>query len=177
MTPSVLSEERPTDRRLGNSYRFAAYGSLLLKTGSDPDPSFGWVGTLGYRRTTMPYADQYVRARHYGGVEGRWTSVDPLWPMERAYIYVADNPATATDVYGLQKNDPDPFEAYCQGWNRLLDDLLTPKQTWRPWAPVVTKRDSAGRVVLPAGRSYLANCCEAIRSSFLVESGCLAKVA
>ena len=74
---------------------------------------FGWVGGLGYRETRREWVSHYVRARHYGFTMGMWTSVDPLWPTEAAFGYVA-NPLVATDGSGLR---PDLVNDY---FNKLF---------------------------------------------------------
>ena len=57
--------------------RYKPYGADLATTGTMP--MYGWVGSLGSRRTSGPHAEQYNRARHFGNPEGRWTTVDPIW--------------------------------------------------------------------------------------------------
>ena len=61
-----------------NTYRYKPYGALLSKTGAGADPAFGWVGTQGYKQTQKKFSDFYVRARHYGSSQGRWTTKDPI---------------------------------------------------------------------------------------------------
>ena len=83
-----------------NTYRYKPSGDLLAKTGSSPDPRFLWTGDTGSRTTTKAYAEQYNRARHYGSRQGQWTTVDPIWPDERAYGYVNGNPTSYLDQDG-----------------------------------------------------------------------------
>jgi RHS repeat-associated protein len=83
-----------------NTYRYKPSGDLLAKTGSSPDPRFLWTGDTGSRTTTKAYAEQYNRARHYGNKQGQWTTVDPLWPDERAYGYVGGSPVVWVDPTG-----------------------------------------------------------------------------
>jgi len=83
-----------------NTYRYKPYGALLAKTGTGADPKMGWVGTLGYRGTGRRQSDYYVRARHYGSVRGRWTTVDPLWPGEATYTYAQASPVNWADTTG-----------------------------------------------------------------------------
>src|SRR5438034_1098879 len=61
-----------------NTYRYKPFGAQLAKTGVGADPSFLWVGTQGYRKTSRKFSDFYVRARHYSSEEGRWTTKDPI---------------------------------------------------------------------------------------------------
>jgi RHS repeat-associated protein len=83
-----------------NTYRYKPYGELLAKTGSAADPAFMWNGTTQSRRTGLAFSGQYNRARHYGTRQGQWTTVDPLWPSERAFVYVSGNPVRWTDPSG-----------------------------------------------------------------------------
>jgi RHS repeat-associated protein len=75
------------------------YGEVQSSTGSNPTP-FGFVGTLGYYRDLA--TRQYVRARYLRPDQGRWQTVDPLWPDESAYGYL-NEPNLAGDYSGLQK--------------------------------------------------------------------------
>lgn len=84
-----------------NTFRYKPYGDLLASTGAGSDPSFGWVGTLGYRRTARRFSDQYVRARHSGSLLGQWTTVDPLWPGTHPFSYASGDPVTSVDPTGL----------------------------------------------------------------------------
>lgn len=63
---------------------------------------FGWVGGWGYRPTALPLPSHYVRARHYDNVTGSWTSADPIWPEERAYLYVDGRALDLVDPSGTQ---------------------------------------------------------------------------
>src|SRR5580700_10284478 len=85
-----------------NTYRYKPYGGQLAKTGTGSDPAFTWVGNQGYRQTANKYADVYIQARHYGTVQGTWTSVDALWPEEMPYVYVGGRPVVLVDPTGLQ---------------------------------------------------------------------------
>ncbi len=62
--------------------------------------TFGWVGGHGYRETRREWVSHYVRARHYSYMTGGWTSVDPLWPSEMAYGYVAGRVLSSFDFSG-----------------------------------------------------------------------------
>jgi len=74
------------------------YGEVQSSTGSNPTP-FGFVGTLGYYRDLATRL--YVRARYLRPDQGRWQTVDPLWPDESAYGYVRNMPLLWTDGTGL----------------------------------------------------------------------------
>lgn len=84
-----------------NTYTYKPYGEQLAKTGSGADPKFGWVGSLGYRKTTRRFSEQYVRARHYGTLQGQWTTVDPLWPGEWQFCYIFGCPVREGDPSGM----------------------------------------------------------------------------
>ena len=40
--------------------------------------------------------------RHGSTLDGRWTTVDYLWPVEKAYVYSSQRPAVLVDPSGLQ---------------------------------------------------------------------------
>jgi len=84
-----------------NTYRYKPFGELLAKTGTGADPKFMWNGGTQSRRTGIAYSEQYNRARHYGTRQGQWTTVDPLWPRERAYGYAIANAVNWPDPAGL----------------------------------------------------------------------------
>ena len=84
-----------------DTYRYKPYGGILAQTGTSSNPSMQWVGSKGYRNTGNAHSEIYVRRRHVSTVEGRWTSVDPLWPLELAYVYANTGPATYSDPSGL----------------------------------------------------------------------------
>jgi len=85
-----------------NTYRWKPFGERLAKTGAGADPTLGWVGAYGYRRTQRSRSEYYMLARHYDSIGGRWTTVDPLWPEELAYLYCGTNPIARLDPSGLQ---------------------------------------------------------------------------
>lgn len=82
-----------------NTYRYKPYGGLLSKAGSAEDPAFLWLGGLGYR-DSMPGA-KYVRRRTLVSSIGSWSSCDPMWPIEPAYVYANSSPSMKTDASGL----------------------------------------------------------------------------
>jgi|GEM_PF-6459866 len=84
-----------------NTYRHKPYGTQLAKAGAGADPNFQWVGTSGYRMTSLSHSSHYVRARHYAQEHGTWTTVDPLWPNQLPYSYAYGNPVTVIDFAGL----------------------------------------------------------------------------
>ncbi|RYG96655.1 MAG: hypothetical protein EON58_11580 [Alphaproteobacteria bacterium] len=114
-----------------NTYRHKPYGGQLSKTGTGVDPRFLWTGDTGSRTTGTSNAEQYNRARHYGSRQGNWTSVDPLWPKESAYIYVSGRPTAWTDPSGMQKQVAGPLmdmstcPSEVQKWLKKLCDNLS----------------------------------------------------
>ncbi len=74
------------------------YGEIRTDSDSNPTP-FGYGGTWGYY--SDPSGMLYVRARYYKPVEGRWLTVDPLWPGESAYGYCTCEPIIFTDPDGM----------------------------------------------------------------------------
>jgi len=92
-----------------NTYRYKPFGATLAKTGTGPDPAFGWAGTHGYRPTGNPFSNFYVMFRHYDDTSGRWPTVDPIgfgggdW---NPYRYVGNEPIVVADPLGLQGGLP-----------------------------------------------------------------------
>lgn len=117
-----------------DTYTYKPYGEQLAKTGVGADPKFGWVGSLGYRKTSRRFSEQYVRARHYGTLQGQWTTVDPLFaerfPSQR--VYSDSNPITYFDLCGTQcpggksaprfRNCSADFERKICAWCKRLGD-------------------------------------------------------
>ena len=85
---------------IGNRYRYKPYGSQQSKTGSNADPAFRWIGTLGYRDSSVTSEQSYIRRRHYSQTSGRWTSKD-LLGFERKYAYGNASPTRFVDPTGL----------------------------------------------------------------------------
>ena len=87
-----------------NTYRYKPFGATLAKTGTGPDPAFGWAGTHGYRPTGNPFSSFYVMLRHYDELGGRWPTVDPtgFYGGDRnLYRYVLNKPVSEMDPTGL----------------------------------------------------------------------------
>jgi RHS repeat-associated protein len=79
-------------------YRYKPYGGQLSASGSGSAPKFRWVGTIGYQPTGRERSEYYVRARHYGTEEGRWTTVDILLGQ---YTYASASVVGHVDPSGL----------------------------------------------------------------------------
>ncbi len=79
-----------TDRTTAtDTWEYWPYGEVRTHSGSS-QTAFTYVGTLGYCKFSSGSQMTYVRARMYMASRGRWATVDPLWPKEPAYEYVAD---------------------------------------------------------------------------------------
>ncbi len=80
-----------------DTFTYWPYGEIRTSTGSTATP-FKFCGTWGY------YSDAtgrlYVRARFYRDKFARWQTVDPLWPSEQSYGYVAGLPVNFSDPSG-----------------------------------------------------------------------------
>lgn len=74
-----------------NRYSYKPYGSELSRSGAGADPSFRWVGSLGYRQTGRVYSESYVTARHYAQTLGRWSNA-PIPSATNAYKFSSDSP-------------------------------------------------------------------------------------
>jgi len=125
--------------------RYKPYGADLATTGTQP--AFGFTGNTGSRRTGRPHMDLYNQSRHLGTAEGRWTTVDELFPSESAYVYVADSPTSWIDPSGMQLCPP------ILGSDLLVEEPSTanPPRWWpkpiRPWGWTGSTVD-AGPVIL-----------------------------
>jgi len=80
-----------------DTFTYWPYGEVKSRTGSTPTP-FQFGGTLGYYKDSQ---QSYVRRRYLSHPQGRWTSVDFMWPSERGYEYAGSNPSSASDPTGL----------------------------------------------------------------------------
>ena len=63
------------------------YGEVVSRTGTNPTP-LTFLGVIGYFQDVLSKM-YYVRARHFRADLARWLTVDPLWPKEYAYAYMA----------------------------------------------------------------------------------------
>ncbi len=82
-----------------DTYTYWPYGTLQASTGSTLQP-WKFIGKYGYYTDSATHT--YVRARKYRKDLGRWLTVDPLWPGERAYGYARSNPVSQADPSGKQ---------------------------------------------------------------------------
>jgi|GEM_PF-5507846 len=143
-----------------NTYRYKPSGSQLSKTGSSPDPAFLWVGTMGYRATALSWSGTYVRRRHYSTESGAWTTVDPFWPAESAYVYVNGRPCLDIDPTGhlSWRVTVPPARGNCCG-------LAVVQIIWQPAPPeygkwIIQEIINTGREIdCLSGGNYFAGYC------------------
>ena len=136
-----------------NTYRYKPYGGLLAKTGTGDDPRYLWTGNTGSRVTHTRNVNQYNVHRHYANGPASWTSVDPLWPQERAYGYVRGKPTSYIDSNGTSIT---VNECQCTKCEDQSSPLPVPPP--KPIMPIVSK------------------VCSDIRSCFNDYYGCSTKV-
>ena len=84
-----------------DAYRYLPFGAVLTSSGAIPNP-FQFVGQAG----VMTEADglDFMRARFYSSVRGRFLSPDPLGlggGQANLYVYAAQNPLAFIDPSGL----------------------------------------------------------------------------
>jgi RHS repeat-associated protein len=86
-----------SSQNITDEWEYWPYGEVRSHAGTSTTP-FTYLGTLGY------YSDgdgrYYVRARALDARDARWTTVDPLWPREKAYCYAGGLPTSAVDPSG-----------------------------------------------------------------------------
>ena len=87
-----------------NTYRYNPFGSLLAKTGTGPDPAFGWGGELGYKPSGNAFSNFYIMLRHQDELNGRWATKDrgrfASGPWKQ-YVFALNNPVRFTDPTGM----------------------------------------------------------------------------
>lgn len=79
----------------------ARYSPLGRTIAGASGTSLGWIGAQGYVPTARANASHFIGRRHYDSRLGRWTSLDPMWPIMPGYGYASNNPMTKTDPSGL----------------------------------------------------------------------------
>lgn len=84
-----------------NSYDYEPFGEKLQGFETITN-SFRYVGRFGVIKDENGL--QFVRARYYDNLTGRFNSPDPIWPVasiKNAYSYANNSPAIFADVSGL----------------------------------------------------------------------------
>lgn len=140
-----------------DTYTYWPYGTLQASTGSTQQP-WKFVGKYGYYTDSATHT--YVRARKYRKDLGRWLTVDPLWPEERAYGYAWGNPQSHADMFGLgvqfkncKGNEEKAFrEQFCKDLGNAMRnnvfkdkllDCITRRlgdKTFRDWVEKILRR-------------------------------------
>jgi RHS repeat-associated protein len=132
------------------SGRYSAYGTAYWSEGVQASTRFGWCGSWGYRKTQasnggLPHAEKYVRARHYSANDGRWTTVDPLWPSEPQYLYVDANPLTFADPSGRLKFRGDCPDILVWWLNSICNRVRQLSANYIEWINECIRRNSNGQ--------------------------------
>jgi RHS repeat-associated protein len=92
------------------TYQYDVFGAIRAQTGTQPN-EFTFTG-----EQVDGSGLQYLRARYYDNVAGRFVTQDPL-PLLQRYPYVGDNPVNYVDPYGL-----------CVVCDFVNDNLVAPVQ-------------------------------------------------
>ncbi|MCB8933078.1 MAG: hypothetical protein H6534_06500, partial [Chthonomonadaceae bacterium] len=87
-----------------DSFTYWPYGETRTSSGSTPT-KYKFVGTLGCREQAD--GGIYMRARVEDPEDGRWMTVDPLWPGEPPFAYVSSSPISRLDPSGLRQEQAD----------------------------------------------------------------------
>jgi RHS repeat-associated protein len=83
-----------------HSYRYGAFGEMLLATESGFKNPYRYVGKYG-----VQYEDSslyFMRARYYNAIKGRFLGEDPVWGTN-LYNYSSNNPILFIDYSGNSK--------------------------------------------------------------------------
>ena len=85
-----------------DTFAYDAWGNSVARTGMTTTP-YQWNGRCGYH-FDQSSGRYYVRARSYEPTVARWSSVDPLWPIDASgyYGYVMSQAVSLVDPSGLQ---------------------------------------------------------------------------
>jgi RHS repeat-associated protein len=135
VTDALGSIVQAIDENHNTTYtaRYKPFGDVLSSTGTAP--AFTWVGSLGYLQAAgRPHTEFYVRARIYSKMEGRWTTVDPLWPSETSLLYAGASPISNVDPTGLlhyqtaQNGTCDYYGITCGNLSWTINWILEPKE-------------------------------------------------
>ncbi|NOG93086.1 MAG: transglycosylase SLT domain-containing protein [Armatimonadetes bacterium] len=89
-----------------DSFTYWPYGETRTSSGST-GTKYKYVGTLGCR--TQHDGGIYMRARVMRPKDGRWQTVDPLWPSEPEFAYAGCSPTTLADPSGFQQRYERPI--------------------------------------------------------------------
>lgn len=90
-----------------HSYRYGAFGEILLATETNFKNPYRYVGKYGvqYEGDSL----YFMRARYYNAVKGRFLGEDPVWGTN-LYNYTDNNPLRYIDPFGNLKKVPGGIE-------------------------------------------------------------------
>lgn len=109
---------------------YGAWGDVAARSGSS-QVALLWVGQLGYY-SDLETGTLSVRERNYGAAIGRWTSMDPRFPVaSNRYVYVTNAPPRSADPSGL---DPG-IELQISSAGRMCAPCGSASLTWKIEAP------------------------------------------
>ena len=108
-----------------NSYAYDPFGNSLAKSESVPNP-FQFVGCFGVMADTDGL--QFMRARYYSNVFGRFTSSDPLGIVANVtdvnlYRYSGNAPVTRIDPQGLQSWGEIIEGVWGETWGEVIEGV------------------------------------------------------
>ena len=92
-----------SNETITDSYIYDAWGNKLSTTGSTTNP-FQYVGQYGYYHDEET-GSNYIRARVYSPIIGRWASADPLGFVDGMNLYLAYFVPNRSDPSGLAATD------------------------------------------------------------------------
>ena len=129
-----------------DSKTYWPYGETRTSSGSFGSKN-GFVGALGCR--TQVDGEVYMRARIEEPKDGRWMTVDPLWPAIKPYVYVSNSPATAVDKLGLFPwgNYGGDFTNYLKPGDPCL--VFSIGDQWRGWTKFFSRNPWGTHLIGP----------------------------
>lgn len=114
-----------------SSTTYWPFGEVRTSSGANPSP-WGFCGVWGYYKDAVNRL--YVRLRTLRIDLSRWLTVDPFWPLARAYAYARMNPVSRIDPSGLipqQAKDRGCSEAQDtplnDAWKKICSTLGDPQ--------------------------------------------------
>ena len=110
-----------------STIEYKPFGDVRTYTRENPLAAprrFLWCGTHGYRfnERYAQYTSHYVRVRHYSSLQGMWSTVDPVYPSEKAYGYVENKVCSKHDYLGLSPSmrQPPGRPSCTKAWNEYI---------------------------------------------------------
>lgn len=115
-----------TSGAIAKAFSYWSYGSL--ESGDAATTKYLHGGTYGIRRQSN--GDYYARFRIEDPLDGKWFTVDPLWPRDAPYTFVGANPSSFIDPMGLLKtiNCPTHIDKWlnkmCSNLDKISSSIL-----------------------------------------------------